>query len=207
MSSSYAITHDHRELQDYYGRLMALDENDYDNKSRWQNQLTWELARHAVGEEIVLYPAYEKYLGAEGKKAADKDRNSHQKTKELLEYFQRLYPQSKEFKPSLVELMEELEKHMRSEEKDELPMLEEALAKTKPESGIGGKSRSQELALSFSRTKMFVPTRGHPWMPNKPPYETVLGLLAMPVDVLADMFRKFPKEKQRTTESLSGGLK
>lgn len=78
-----AITHDHRELQDYYRRLMALDEKDYDNKSRWQNQLTWELARHAVGEEIVLYPAYEKYLGAEGKKAADKDRDSHQKVRWL----------------------------------------------------------------------------------------------------------------------------
>lgn len=127
-------------------------------------------------------------------------------TKEHLEHFQRLYPRSKEFRPQLVELMEELKQHMRAEEQEELPMLEEALAQAKPEGQLGGKSRSQELALSFSRTKMFVPTRGHPWLPNRPPYETVMGLLAMPVDVLADMFRKFPKEKQRTTESLSGGL-
>lgn len=76
-----AITHDHRELEDYYGRIMALDEKDYDSKSRWQNQLTWELARHAVGEEIVLYPAYERYLGARGKQMADKDRDSHQKVR------------------------------------------------------------------------------------------------------------------------------
>jgi hypothetical protein len=76
-----AITHDHRELQDYYARIMALDDKDYDNKIRWQNQLTWELARHAVGEEIVLYPAYEQYLGAHGKKVADKDRDSHQKVR------------------------------------------------------------------------------------------------------------------------------
>lgn len=73
-----AICHDHHELESYYSRIMAIDEKDTDAKERWQNQLTWELARHAVGEEIVLYPAYEKYLGETGKKTADKNRDLNQ---------------------------------------------------------------------------------------------------------------------------------
>lgn len=40
---------------------------------------TWELARHAVAEELVLYPAMEQYLeGGRGRELAEKDRREHQ---------------------------------------------------------------------------------------------------------------------------------
>ena len=50
----------------------------------WANQLRWEVARHAAGEEIVVYPLMEKHLGAEGTRLADEDRAEHQTVKELL---------------------------------------------------------------------------------------------------------------------------
>ena len=43
----------------------------------WANQLVWEVARHAVGEEIVVYPLMEKHMGEEGKRLADDDRREH----------------------------------------------------------------------------------------------------------------------------------
>ena len=46
-------------------------------KEQWSNQFRWELARHSIGEEIVLYPAFEKHLGAQGKELADHDRAAH----------------------------------------------------------------------------------------------------------------------------------
>lgn len=49
-----------------------------DAQDRWARQLIWEVARHAVGEELVVYPLMEKHLGAEGKKLADEDRAEHQ---------------------------------------------------------------------------------------------------------------------------------
>lgn len=123
-----------------------------------------------------------------------------------LDYFQRLYPTSPEFKPKLTELMDALKQHIRVTEDTELPLLEKALrtVSTKVSGEPEERGVSEELGRSFLRTKMFVPTRGHPWMPNKPPYETVVGFLTTPVDRLADMFRKFPKEKQKTTESWNG---
>lgn len=48
-----AIEHDHAKLKDYYHKI--LDAKDGDSKVRWQNQSTWELARHAIGEELVVY--------------------------------------------------------------------------------------------------------------------------------------------------------
>jgi hypothetical protein len=47
-------------------------------QERWANLFTWEVARHSVGEEIVVYPLMEKYLGAEGYKLAEGDRRDHQ---------------------------------------------------------------------------------------------------------------------------------
>lgn len=79
--------------------------------------------------------------------------------------------------------MNDLSQHVAEEERDDLPKLEENI----------GKNESEEMAHSFARTKHFVPTRSHPGAPDKPPFETVVGLLAAPIDKLMDLFRKFPK--------------
>ena len=68
------ITHDHRELEEYYQTI--VNATDADTQERYQNQFTWELARHSIGEELVVYPAFEKYL-PNGKEMADKDRKEH----------------------------------------------------------------------------------------------------------------------------------
>lgn len=71
---SEAIKQDHRELEDAYNKILGT--SDFDEKRRWQNQFTWELARHSIGEELVVYPAFEKNL-SDGKAMADKDRKEH----------------------------------------------------------------------------------------------------------------------------------
>jgi len=71
---------------------------------------------------------------------------------------------------------------MKNEELVDLPTLEKALTG----------DVTADIAKSFERTKMFTPTRSHPSAPDKPPFETVVGLLAAPIDRLADLFRKFP---------------
>ena len=63
------------EYHEQYER--AQHRGDVDAQARWVRQLTWEVARHAVGEEIVVYPLMEKYLGDKGKQLADHDREDH----------------------------------------------------------------------------------------------------------------------------------
>ena len=79
---SDAIQKDHREINEYADNIRAA--TDDHSKVRWQNQFTWELARHSIGEELVVYPAFEKYLGAKGQDMADKDRNEHQSVRSLI---------------------------------------------------------------------------------------------------------------------------
>ena len=52
------------------------------------------------------------------------------------------------------------------------------------------------MTESFARTKHFIPTKSHPSAPDRPPYETVMGLMAAPMDKLMDMFKSFPRERK-----------
>ncbi len=79
---SDVIKHDHVELKDYYNNVLSAKDNE--SKIRWQNQFTWELARHSVGEELVVYPAMEEYMGEEGKNLAQKDRDSHKEVRTVI---------------------------------------------------------------------------------------------------------------------------
>ncbi|KAJ5160923.1 uncharacterized protein N7482_007927 [Penicillium canariense] len=171
-----AISADHRELQAYYDRLVNSD--DPDEQTRFQNQLTWGLARHVVGEELVLFPALDRYLG-EGE--ATSDRRQHQTIKEKLQIFQNLEASDPRFVPTMTILMDDLASHAQTEETKDLVKLEGAITA----------EESRRLARSFGRTKWFAPSRAHPNLPN-PPYQTVVGLMAAPVDYLQDLFRKWP---------------
>ncbi len=64
-------------MYEYYDNYVKANGKP-DEMSRWARQLTWEIARHAVGEELVVYPLMEKCMGDKGVKLADGDRAEHQ---------------------------------------------------------------------------------------------------------------------------------
>jgi len=181
---SEAITKDHRELEEYYKEV--INSSDHDHQTRFGNQFTWELARHSVGEELVVYPAFEKYLGDKGVSMAESDRQEHHRVKELLKEFQKMKAKDAQYVPKLKELWSVLVEHINEEESQDLPALESAL-----QSQAG---QSESMAKSFGRTKAFVPSRSHPSASEHPPFETVIGLLTAPIDHVADIFRKFPNK-------------
>lgn len=71
---SDAIQHDHRELEEYCDNI--LNATDVERRIGWQNKFTWELARHSIAEELVIYPAMEKHV-PNGTAMAEKDRKEH----------------------------------------------------------------------------------------------------------------------------------
>ena len=69
----------YRQMYEYHDQYQrAFAKGDTEACARWAPQLRWEIARHAVGEEIVVYPLMEKHLGERGKQLADHDREEHQ---------------------------------------------------------------------------------------------------------------------------------
>ncbi|KAI0169785.1 hypothetical protein GGR52DRAFT_482339 [Hypoxylon sp. FL1284] len=187
-SISSVIRDDHQEIQRYYEKIVKA--SDPDEQRRFQNAFVWELTRHAIAEELVVYPAIETGV-TDGKIMADKDRAEHQVTKDQLYKFQRMSPGGADFIPALEALMKDLKIHIQEEEEHDLVKLEEALLST----------RSKALAEQFELTKAFTPTRSHPSAPNKPPYETAVGLMTAPIDRLRDIFRSWPDEPSRKPPS------
>ncbi|KAH7205476.1 uncharacterized protein BKA55DRAFT_600309 [Fusarium redolens] len=113
---------------------------------------------------------------------------SEELIKELLKEFQNMKSTDSDYVPKLKELWAPLWQHIQEEEKLDLPALEQSL-----------KAQGEEmefLARRFDHTKKFVPTRSHPRAGEKPPFETVMGLMAAPMDKLADMLRKFPDQSK-----------
>ncbi|USP76444.1 hypothetical protein yc1106_03718 [Curvularia clavata] len=183
---SEAITRDHRDLRKYYDEIV----DNKDHQDRYGNQFRWQLARHSVAEELLVYPAFEKYLGDAGKAQADHDREQHHKIKVLLKEFQNLNAVDDAFVPKLEEIWTELEHHIEEEESKDLPDLEKALS-SRPIRGSSDGS-SESLVKEFERTKAFVPSRSHPAAGENPYFESAIGMLATPIDRIADLFRKFP---------------
>lgn len=160
---------------------------DSDEQIRYQNQFTWGLARHIIGEELIVYPAIEKNV-RNGEVLTNKNRVEHQEIKQQLKTFQGLPCTDPRFAPTLEALLEDLQGHMRHEEEEDLVILEEVLSK----------EDSQALVRSLDKMKKFLPSRSHPLAPSEPPFETAVGLLTTPVDMVANLFRKWPQAKEDT---------
>ncbi|CAG7917769.1 unnamed protein product [Penicillium olsonii] len=176
------IKHDHLELVSHSQKIFTSINPD--EQTRYQNQFTWELARHLIGEELVIYPAIIASL-PDGQETADRNRLEHQGIKEKLKIFQDLASTDPRFVPTLLGLMDDFGIHARHEEDVELPRLEDMLSK----------EESVEMTKSLERTKVFVPSRSHPHAPVKPPFESVVGLITAPIDSVADLFRRWPGKK------------
>lgn len=73
---SDAIGNDHKIIDSYADKIRTS--TTLDDKTKWRNQFTWALARHAISEELTVYPAMEKHMGQEGIELTDVDRQQHQ---------------------------------------------------------------------------------------------------------------------------------
>lgn len=125
-----------------------------------------------------------------GESIADRNLAEHQRVKEQLKDFQDLSAGDPRFKPALQRLLEDLERHVEDEEGEDLVLLEEGLSR----------ADSEALTRSLERMKMFVPSRSHPGAPNRLPFETAVGFLTAPIDMVADLFRKWPHHEEKDEE-------
>ncbi|OAQ65264.1 HHE domain-containing protein [Pochonia chlamydosporia 170] len=171
---SEVIKLNHRELEQYYDNI--VNSGDKSVQERYQNIFIWELARHCIGEEIILYPAIESYV-KNGQLVVARHRLENQQLMDTLRLFQSIRPGDAEFLLCIQSLFKDLGKRIKEEEAQDLIPLEKALEN----------QDSYTLASNFQRTKGFVPTRSHPMSSKKPPFDTLDAFLATPVDKLANL--------------------
>lgn len=81
---SEAIGADHQYM-DLCGQQLK-DAKTHEEQINWRNQLTWTFARHAISEELTMYPAMEHHLGEAGKEMTATDLKQHQAVRYTLQH-------------------------------------------------------------------------------------------------------------------------
>jgi hemerythrin-like domain-containing protein len=143
--------------------------------------LVRELSKHAALEELTIYPFASKVLPA-GTVDVDKHRSEHMTVKKTLAALDRLRTGDNGEAELVLELRREVEEHIAEEERQFMPALRAAV----------DEQALQELGSQLASAKQVAPTRPHPRVPDRPPAEAILGVLAAIYDRLRDRLQRRP---------------
>ncbi|OJF12804.1 hemerythrin domain-containing protein [Couchioplanes caeruleus] len=134
-----------------------------------------ELVRHAVAEEMYVYPAMRKHL-PEGDKAVEHDVEEHKELEEAMKKLEDLDVSGVEFEEALRRLEEILTDHVQDEESDQFPEMRRRIPR----------EELTELAGKVETAKKLAPTRPHPGAPNNELFHKLVGPGVGLVDRLRD---------------------
>jgi hemerythrin superfamily protein len=172
------LTADHREVEALFTELETLIETrsgtDDQLRKDLAEQVVIELVRHAVAEEVVVYPAVEDKVSAA---EAERAKREHAEAEETMKRLEALDPDDDAFAEELRRLMREIRAHVVEEEGEMFPRMREVLT---PE-------ELTQLGGRVEAIKKLAPTRPHPGVPNEPGPRLAAGPVAGLFDRLRDL--------------------
>jgi hemerythrin superfamily protein len=172
------LTADHREVEAMFTELETLIETrsgtDDQLRKDLAEQVVIELVRHAVAEEVVVYPAVQDKVSAA---EAERAKREHAEAEETMKRLEALDPDDAAFEDELRRLMGEIRAHVVEEEGEMFPRMREVLT---PE-------ELTELGGRVEAIKKLAPTRPHPGVPNEPAARLAAGPVAGLFDRLRDL--------------------
>ena len=170
------LEHDHREVEEMFAELESLrgasTEEAKERRKTVTEQVTIELVRHSVAEEVLVYPAVEKKVSAEEVEHA---REEHAEAEETLQRLEKLDADDPSFDDELAELMKEIRHHIEDEEGEMFKHMRQTL----------DPAELKNLGAQVEAFKKVAPTRPHPNVPN----EALPRLAAGPAASLFDRMR------------------
>ena len=172
------LEHDHREVEEMFSELEGLrgassDEAKHRRKELTDN-VTIELVRHSVAEEVLVYPEVEKKVSAE---EADHARKEHAEAEETLHRLEKLDADDPRFDDELATLMAEIRHHIEDEEGEMFTHMRQVID-------------ADELRRLGGRVEAFkkvAPTRPHPHVPNEALPRMAAGPAASLLDRMRDL--------------------
>jgi hemerythrin-like domain-containing protein len=170
------LEHDHREVEQMFQELEGLrgatTEDALARRKELADQVTIELVRHSVAEEVLVYPKVEAKVSAE---EAEHAREEHAEAEESLARLEKLDPDDPAFDDELATLMQEIRHHISDEEGQMFAHMRQVMD-------------PEELRTLGGRVEAFkkvAPTRPHPNVPN----EALPRIAAGPAASLFDRMR------------------
>ena len=174
---------DHLDLKSFLQKFEQS--NTLAEATQWLHQFIWEICRHSIAEEIILYPMLKKV--PEGKQKWNESLDEHRKIKEILSHVEKIKDLN-QLKAKVKEASDILLHHIEFEEKEVLPALNKHFM-------------TQDLIIEgnrFLRRKLIAPKRPHNMAPDSiPTLESLVGMMISPIDKFRDVFFvSFPDQNE-----------
>jgi hemerythrin superfamily protein len=175
MDAITLLRNDHRAVEKLFKAYEKAGDGARATKRRTVEAIVRELSVHAAIEELVFYPA----VRAEVEGTRDtvlESMEEHHVVKWLLSEIDGLAPDHERFDAKVSVLVENVRHHVKEEESELFPAVRAAL----------GRKRLAEIGTALEKAKKTAPTRPHPRIPDTPPANAVVGLVAGAVDAVRD---------------------
>lgn len=163
------LTTDHRNLDALFTEFLQAEPDDLEDLARLRDHILKQLAIHAEIEEQTLYPALRDEAGDDVLEALEE----HHAVKATLAELERMPPSAERFRAKMTVVIESIRHHV-EEEEEEGGLFDVARRTLKP-------VEMEEMAERAEQLRRSGPTRPHPFAPDQPPFNVLLGV---PVAVL-----------------------
>jgi hemerythrin-like domain-containing protein len=172
------LEHDHWEVEQMFAELESLrGASTEEAKSRRKavaEQVTIELVRHSVAEEVLVYPQVDKKVSSE---EAERARKQHAEAEETLHRLEKLDPDDAAFDAALATLMGEIRQHIAEEEGQMFAHMRQVI----------DAEHLRKLGARVEAFKKVAPTRPHPNVPNEALPRMAAGPAASLLDRMRDL--------------------
>src|SRR3954453_2817499 len=171
------LTHDHREVEQMFAELESLrggtSEDAQSRRKDLVEQVTIELVRHSVAEEVLVYPQVAKKVSEE---EAERARHEHAEAEETMQRLERLDPDDAAFDGELATLMREIREHVAEEEGEMFVHMRQ----------VFDEDKLRKMGSRVEAFKKVAPTPPHPSVPNQPLPRLAAGSVAALLDRMRD---------------------
>ena len=172
------LEHDHREVEQMFAELESLrgaaTEEAKARRKEVTEQVTIELVRHSVAEEVLVYPEVDKKVSAEEVEHA---REEHAEAEKTLQRLEKLGADDPAFDDELATLMAEIRHHIEDEEGEMFAHMRQVI----------DTDELRKLGARVEAFKKVAPTRPHPNVPNTPLPRLAAGPAASLFDRMRDL--------------------
>ncbi|TQM36456.1 hemerythrin HHE cation binding domain-containing protein [Pseudonocardia cypriaca] len=167
------LTTDHREALDLLDRI-ARSSNPAEKRDLADTVIA-EVVRHAIAEEMYVYPAMREHV-PDGEKEVEHDIEEHKELEETMKQLEAVDASEARFDDLVRKMTEQLRHHAHDEESDQFPKLREHVSH----------EELVRLREKVNTAKKVAPTRPHPNAPNSELFHKLVGPGVGLVDRLRD---------------------
>jgi hemerythrin-like domain-containing protein len=172
MNALTLLKQDHGNVEELFHRFETAKPEDVEELSRVRDLVIEQLSRHAVIEEQVFYPAIRTRLGDEHAFTVLEGLEEHHAAKMMLSELEKLAPTHERFRAKFTVIIENVRHHVQEEEDDMFPLVRDAFTV----------EELNEMGEQMANAKAVAPTRPHPFVPDVPPFNILLGVPVAMID-------------------------